>query len=465
MDEEHLNRIAKKLRNKLIYFINSELQKKLKDNHLLINSLSTKELNDKYQNYSDYCIKTVETYSSSQMSNGFYSHNYYHVSITYNSFNNNYHMLIDNIEMGKMNGKHNIVGKYYKGNSVHIKTARDKTNYNIVKFKNENKLEKILIGNKKFKKKRKPILSSLEITKNISFIDKEKNDNNENNNYLNNINSNHNNYKKLMNINNDNKKVETIFENKFNKSKNQKIINLYTTKLIKYCSTLKILRKKRINICNQIKSPKLNEFPSPIMNDKKKNFRKGYSIRPGKDRPKMFFSIFSKRESKDYQKYKTENQNQSQSNNKLKSQTKINQNQNLSKMPEKKKILHKKIKIQNIDKIEEKFSSSKKPSPKKIYSPKKTINSVRANNSDKHGNIIFPKNNKKNKEDIDSIKKYISGGILSKRKLFSNNANFKNSNYNDVGNLKQNFGISKKPGNRNFKRANTIINKMYNFRK
>ena len=88
-----------------------------------------------------------------------------------------------------------------------------------------------------------------------------------------------------------------------------------------------------------------------------------------------------------------------------------------------------------------------------------------ANNSDKHGNIIFPKNNKKNKEDIDSIKKYISGGILSKRKLFSNNANFKNSNYNDVGNLKQNFGISKKPGNRNFKRANTIINKMYNFRK
>ena len=466
MNEDHINQKAKKIRNKLIYFIHSELTKKLKDTHLLINSLTSKELNDKYQKCSDYCVEKIETYSSSQMNNGIDNNNYFHVSLTYNSLNNNYHMLIDNRNIDQMIGKNNIVGKYYKGNSVHIRTTTDKNNYNVIFYENENKFQKIGIGNKKFIKKRKLILSSFAVNKNISFIDNEKSDNNEDNNYLDNINSNfNNNYKNLININinNENKKVETICAKILRKAKNQKIINLYSIKLKKYCSTLKILKNKGINNSNQLKNSKLNELPSPSMNENRKNFRKGYSIRSGKDKPKMLFSIFTKRESKDFnhQRYKTENQLQIQNNNKikqqnynslLKSQTKINQN--LFKIPEKKSA-HRRNRAQSIDKMEEKCPS-----------PKKMINNVKANNIDKYGNLIFQKNNKKNKEVSNSIKKYISGGIISKRKMFTNNANFKSNNNNVIvsqNTFKKSQGILKKTVNKNFKRANTGINK-YHFR-
>ena len=148
MKESHLEHIAKKIRNKLIYFIHTELKKKLKKaQNILINSMSFKELNDKYEKCSDYCVRKIETYSSSQMNNGIDYNNYYHVSLTYNSFNNNYHMLIDNRNIDQIIGKNNIIGKYYKGNSVHIRTTTDKLKYNIIK--GNNKFEKIIIGKKK----------------------------------------------------------------------------------------------------------------------------------------------------------------------------------------------------------------------------------------------------------------------------------------------------------------------------
>jgi hypothetical protein len=56
MNVENTNNIAKKIRNQLIYFIHLELMKKMKCNqHILINSMTSKELNDKYKKCSDYC--------------------------------------------------------------------------------------------------------------------------------------------------------------------------------------------------------------------------------------------------------------------------------------------------------------------------------------------------------------------------------------------------------------------------
>ena len=85
------------------------------------------------------------------------------------------------------------------------------------------------------------------------------------------------------------------------------------------------------------------------------------------------------------------------------------------------KILHKKNRAQSIDKSTEKILF-----PKKISSPKKVINSVRVNN-EKELNLVQKLNKKGRRKDSNSIRKYISGGIVNKRKMF-NNVNFKYTN-------------------------------------
>ena len=461
MKESHLEHLSKKIRNKLIYFIHTELKKKLKNGqNFLINSMSYKELNDKYEKCSDYCVRKIETYSSSQMNNGIDYNNYYHVSLTYDSFNNNYHMLIDNRDIDQIIGKNNIIGKYYKGNSVHIRTTTDKLKYNIIK--GENKFEKIIIGKKKFMSRRKTLFSSLEVTKIISLNDNDNNENNDNNNnFLNNLNSNHDNYKKVINLNmnNDNKKINTNFVRKGRKSKNQNIVNIYTMKLKNYCATLKILKKKGSNL-NQLKSQK-NDLPSPSMNEVKKKYKRGYTIRCGKDKAQMHMPMFALK-GMNSERFKTENQYEDQSkvNNesirKLKSQVKIMHNQK-----QEKKILHKKNRAQSIDKATEKMLF-----PKKISSPKKIINSVRVNN-EKELNLVQKLNKKGRRKDSNSIRKYISGGIVNKRKMF-NNVNFKYSNNVNGGiallNKFKNEGMPKRPVNKRLKRANTGINKIYKFK-
>ena len=461
MKESHLEHLSKKIRNKLIYFIHTELKKKLKNGqNFLINSMSYKELNDKYEKCSDYCVRKIETYSSSQMNNGIDYNNYYHVSLTYDSFNNNYHMLIDNRDIDQIIGKNNIIGKYYKGNSVHIRTTTDKLKYNIIK--GENKFEKIIIGKKKFMSRRKTLFSSLEVTKIISLNDNDNNENNDNNNnFLNNLNSNHDNYKKVINLNmnNDNKKINTNFVRKGRKSKNQNIVNIYTMKLKNYCATLKILKKKGSNL-NQLKSQK-NDLPSPSMNEVKKKYKRGYTIRCGKDKVQMHMPMFALK-GMNSERFKTENQYEDQSkvNNesirKLKSQVKIMHNQK-----QEKKILHKKNRAQSIDKATEKMLF-----PKKISSPKKIINSVRVNN-EKELNLVQKLNKKGRRKDSNSIRKYISGGIVNKRKMF-NNVNFKYSNNVNGGiallNKFKNEGMPKRPVNKRLKRANTGINKIYKFK-
>lgn len=460
MKESHLEHIAKKIRNKLIYFIHTELKKKLKKaQNILINSMSFKELNDKYEKCSDYCVRKIETYSSSQMNNGIDYNNYYHVSLTYNSFNNNYHMLIDNRNIDQIIGKNNIIGKYYKGNSVHIRTTTDKLKYNIIKGKN--KFEKIIIGKKKFMSRRKTLKSSLEVTKNMSLNDNDNNENNDNNNFLNNLNSNHDNYKKIinLNINNDNKKIDTNFARKIRKSKNQNVVNIYTMKLKNYCATLKILKKK--GNFNQLKSQKIHDLPSPSLNEVKKKYKRGYTIRTGKDKIQMHMPMFALKGIHS-ERFKTDNQCEdlnkvnNESIRKLKSQVKIMNNQK-----QEKKNLHKKNRAQSIDKSTEKILF-----PKKISSPKKVINSVRVNN-EKELNLVQKMNKKGKRKESNSIRKYISGGIVNKRKMF-NNVNFKYSNNVNEGNAIlnkfKNEGMTKKPVNKRLKRANTGINKIYKFK-
>ncbi len=474
MKEDYINRIAKKIRNKLIYFIHLEITKKAKcNNHLLINSMTQNELNNKYQKCSDYCVEKIETYSSSEINNKI-DNNYFHVSVTYCSLNNNYHMLIDNKNIDQVVGQNNIIGKYYKGNTVNIRTTikkRNNINENINKndIDNDNNLEKMVIGNKKFKMRRKSTCSSLSINKKIKLINENENNDID---YINNLNSNHSNYKNLININNDFKNIETNCGNK-RKNKYPKNINIYTTKLKKYCSTLKIIKKKETNNYNKLKNQKQLILGSPDITDGKKSYKRerNYTLKSEKEQPKMHAPFFAKKE---YHRLHTENQNNSNNknnlNSKLKSQTRISQN--LFKIPEKKSI-HRKNRAQSIDISEGKNVSVKKPSPKKlsspkkIISPKKLINSMKIKDDPQFSNLL-QKHNKKSKANDANIKKYISGGIDNKRKMFNaNNVNFKYTNTNAINILnafKTKADMNKKPVNRKFKRANTGISKIYHFR-
>ena len=149
-------------------------------------------------------------------------------------------MLIDNKNINQMFGENNIIGKYYKGNSVNVRTTAISINYNI--NENNNKLKKIIIDDKKLGNKR-VVCSSMDILVHDNNINEHYNDN-----INNNINSNNYNYKKLVNINinnETNKKILTNCVNKAKKLNNQIIINITITKLKKYCSSLKIIKKKK----------------------------------------------------------------------------------------------------------------------------------------------------------------------------------------------------------------------------
>lgn len=479
MKEENTNNIAKKIRNQLIYFIHLELMKKMKcHQNILINSMTSKELNDKYQKCSDYCVEKVETYSSSQINYGVANNNYYHISITYCSLNNYYNMIIDNKSTEKMIETNNIIGKYYKGDTVNIRTTGKNNNYqinhyaqsyinsNFNKNENESNLEKIVIGNKKFLKNRKLILSSFQITKNI-FLNEHENINNH---CLNNINSNHdNNHKKInSNINrNNNKNVETNFEHKLKRAKNQKLIHMYTTKLKNYCSSLQILKKKVITHLNHPKHQKLNESSSPVTKNTKKDII-------GKEKSKNHAPTFINKDFKDKEVSSSKNKvyiqnkhlNQSIRTN-IKNHTKMSDRKNPVKILDK-KATHRN-RAQSIDKIAEKTCSTKK-----MTSPKKIINSVGVNNEKKLVSSLFHKHSKKNKghRGSNSINKNISSGIIRKRKFFNHNSNlksnnnFNNNNDNPASNGKLNSALTRKPNYKIFKRANTgiNINKLYNFR-
>ena len=89
MKKDYITRMSKKIRNKLIFYTYTELKIKSKKNHdLLINSMTSNMLSEKYQKHSDYCVEKIEEYSSNV--------NYFYVSVTYCSVSNNYQILVDN---------------------------------------------------------------------------------------------------------------------------------------------------------------------------------------------------------------------------------------------------------------------------------------------------------------------------------------------------------------------------------
>ena len=60
--------MSKKIRNKLIFYTYTELKIKSKKNHyLLINSMTSNMLSEKYQKCSDYCVEKIEEYNSNDI--------------------------------------------------------------------------------------------------------------------------------------------------------------------------------------------------------------------------------------------------------------------------------------------------------------------------------------------------------------------------------------------------------------
>ena len=452
MKKENSSQISKKIRNKLIYYTYLELKKKLmENNYLLINSMTPNELNNKYQKCSDYCVETIETYTS-HMNNGIDNSNYFHVSVTYCSLNNNYHILVDNKNVDQYIGHNNIVGKYYKGNSIQIGTTTDKIKYNI-RF-NENKLEKNIIGAKKFMVRRKGISSSLDITKNLHIIDNEKI--NEINEYLDLLKSNDNskNIKHLIKDNINNGKAT----NKIRKTNTQKIINKNLLKLKKYCANL-ILIEKKVSLKKFVRNPNKTLEPSSPTNKKRRNKNEKNTLKFLKDRPKIEDPppILNPIENFNNQNNSIINSKFSPEkkiiaiHKKIKSQTKIFRN--IFKLQLKSSF--KKKNNNSIEKLEEENISPKKPSPttiisskffsspKKLYSPKKNdiIKKEKGNNifEFNSGGItyskfykLFQKFNKKEKTNDAVINKFLSGNKVeissNKRKPNILNASSKLNN-------------------------------------
>lgn len=273
MKNKESNEISKKIRTKLIYYTYLELKKKFTEsNQLLINSKTPKELNNKYQKVSDYCVKKIETY-------GINNYNYCHVSVTYYSPNNNYRMLVDKQNVDQYRGKNNLVGKYYKGNSIQIRTKRDNPDY-IITSNNMDNLEKKVIGADKFIKRHRSIASSLDIQKRSHIIDNINNicetetivDNLRSNNDLVNI-------KKLIRYSINNEKIGANCENK--------IVNKYKIELKKYCSYLIKIDKKNNFINNVVNISKKNsEFISPSNNSRQKR-KKDKNFKTFRNKPKI----------------------------------------------------------------------------------------------------------------------------------------------------------------------------------
>ena len=474
MKKENSSEISKKIRNKLIYYTYLDLKKKpTEKNCLLINSMTPKELNNKYQKCSDYCVEKIETYTSSHLNNGIDNNNYFHVSVTYCSLNNNYHMLVDNNNVDQYIGQNNIVGKYYKGNTIQIRTTTDTIKYNICL--NHNKLEKKVIGANKLIKPHRTIASSLDITKNIIIDNININNNNDDN---------YGNIKKLIKDNMNIEKVQTNCGNKIRKTNTQKMLNKYMLKLKKYCANLICLEVKHsTKNLNEKKTNKYLECFTPTNRKRKKNDK---NFKSGKEKPKFdnntpHFPQPKNQNHSNLNSKLSDNRNYP-FNKKLKSQTKIIQNFKISMKNSYRK--HK-----SIDKFEEESISPKKPSPKKAFSPKKNI-SPKKNSSPKKisspkktNNIIelnsggiptskffnvYPKNNKKEKANDAIIIKYVSGNKpdlpLNRRKanLVNNNGYSKLNNNNEKissNNFKStnNSNINEKTNPNNF-RVNNFSN-------
>ena len=435
---------AKKIRNKLLFFIDEELKKNsIKNNSFLIDSKSPNELSKKYQNFSDYRMQISETYNGNQR-NHILNTNFFHVAVTYTSINKNYKIWIENKENINSDVINDINRQIVEeiGKKEKKKYEKEKNYYNGISKDNK----KRIIGNKKFSDKRKKgLCSSIEIPKK-SIIIMEENNNSDN------IHNNKKEIDKLENDKNNKEQNETVCANKKRKLK----VNYYENKLKKYCSSLIILKKRR-----------------------QKKYKKNFTLKQ-ENQPTIETPFKKYKDSKD----KTETRHH----NSIKSQTKhhkskIKEKVKLNKISEKKN--HRRYRAQSI-KDTHLFMKMVKTLPKKVNSPKKMIHLSTVQFDQKNREIISQKiarkQRDKNLEEIDDVRKMVSGGVKSKRKMFANKSSLKWNNNNNNNN-KMIISVSNEPNNMEqqhnqpqiqsqhplqlsnrrsiYKRANTL-NKAYN---
>ena len=375
--------VAKKIRNKLLFFIDEELKKNSsKKNSLLIDSKTPHELAKKYQKFSDYRMQISETYNGNQMNNN--NINFYHVAVTYSSRNKNYEIWIENNE--KFSSEQ-IERQIVKDIDIKAKKVIDieKNNFNIILKDNK----KRIIGDKKFSYKKKALFSSIEIPKKAIII---MEDNNNSDNIP------KKNIDKLDHDKNNRERNETICANKKRRLK----VNYYENKLKKYCSTLIILKKK-----------------------KQKKFKKNFTLKqenkqvietPGFQKPK---------DSKDKTETKLHISIKSQS--KQQHKSRMREKEKLNKINEKK--AHRRYRAQSIKDTHLLVKSL----PKKFESPKKIMHQSTTVHADsKNKEIIsqkIPRKEKdKNLEEVNDVRKMVSGGVKGKRKMFADKLSFKWNN-------------------------------------
>lgn len=398
--------VAKKIRNKLLFFIDEELKKNsIKNKSFLIDSKSPNELSKKYEKFSDYRMQISETYNGNQI-NHIENSNFFHVSVTYTSINKNYKIWIENkqnINIGVIdNINKQIVEKIEK--KAKKKYEKEKIYYNGISKGNK----KRIIGNKKFSnKKRKGLFSSIEMPKK-SLIIMDENNNSDN------INKNKKEIDKLENDKNNKEQNETDCANKKRKLK----VNYYENKLKKYCSTLIILKKR-----------------------KQKKYKKNFTLKQ-ENQPIIETPFKKYKDSKDKTETKLHNSIKSQTKHR---KSKIKEKVKLNKISEKKS--HRKYRAQSI-KDTHLFMKIVKTLPKKISSPKKMIHLSTVQFDSKNREIISQKiarkQRDKNLEEIDDVRKMVSGGVKNKRKMFANKSSFK---WNNNNNNKMILSVPNKPNN------------------
>ena len=418
--KEILN-VAKKIRNKLISFIDEELKKNaLKNKSILIDSKSPNELDKKYQKFSDYRMQISETYNGNQMNN-----NNINVAVTYSSRNKKYEIWIENNE--KFSSEQ-IERDIVKDIDIKAKKVIDveKNNFNIILKDNK----KRIIGDKKFSYKKKALFSSIEIPKKAIIIMEDNN---------NSDNISKKNIDKLDHDKNNRERNETICANKKRRLK----VNYYENKLKKYCSTLIILKKK-----------------------KQKKFKKNFTLKPENKQVIETPGFQKPKDSKDKTETKLHNSIKSQS--KQQHKSRMREKEKLNKINEKK--THRRYRAQSIKDAHLLVNSL----PKKLESPKKLIHQSSTIHADsKNKEIIsqkIPRKEKdKNLEEINDVRKMISGGIKGKRRIFAEKSSFNwnnkmmlqmtnRFNNNEHNKIQTQLQQQAHPSNRKsfYKRANTL---------
>jgi len=335
-------------------------------------------------------------------------------------------------------------GKYVDDmhNQKKFKYENEKNSYNDLP-KDNNK--KRIIGDKKFNHKRKTLYSSIEIPQKVIIPFDENNSDGLNN------------KKNMSKFDNDNKinNNETVCANKKRKLK----VNYYENKLKKYCSNLIILKKKKI-------SKKSIEPKSPPIKFRQKDIKKNYTLTKENEQIIETPNIKKSKDSKE----KTESKQINSKTQHRKQNQKAKEK--LWKIPEKKQT-HKRTRAQSIKDTNlllkvVKNLHKRNASPKKLQKQLTTQQHNDSKNKEIISQKIARKERDKNLEDVNEVKKMISGSIRSKRKIFAaEKATIKWSNKAFQMGNKFNFGEQPRSLRRPlYKRANTInkVNNVFHFK-